>query len=97
MGEASTKPIFVLVKCDLGQTFSVANAIMDNIEETSEVYSTAGRFDLLVKFNIPVDSSIGHFINDKLHTLKGIRDTETLVVFSAFVGGKNDDATRLVD
>jgi DNA-binding Lrp family transcriptional regulator len=97
MSELGSKPLFVWVKCTLGQTFAVAEAIMDNIEQTSEVYSIAGKFDLLVKFNIPIDWSIGRFINEKLHQVKGITETETLVVFSAFTGGKNDDRARIVD
>ena len=97
MSELGSKPLFVWIKCALGQTFAVAEAIMDNIEQTSEVYSIAGKFDLLVKFNIPVDWSIGRFINEKLHQVKGITKTETLVVFSAFIGGKNDDRARLVE
>jgi DNA-binding Lrp family transcriptional regulator len=93
----SQKPLFVFVKCQLGMTFSVAEAIMDTIDETSEVFSIAGKFDLLVKFYIPLDWSIGHFINDKVHQIKGISDTETVIVFAAFVGSINDDAARLAE
>ena len=39
-------PFFVQIKCHLGKSYQVANAIAD-AEIASEVYSTAGDFDLL--------------------------------------------------
>jgi len=41
-------PFFVQIKCALGRSYEVANAIAD-AEFASEIYSTAGDFDLLVK------------------------------------------------
>lgn len=90
----STKPFFVRIKCELGMTYTVAEAIMDNVEGTYAVYSTAGKYDLLAQFQIPADQSMGRFVSERLHKIVGIRDTYTLIVFSAF-GHKHDDATRL--
>src|SRR5204863_7710343 len=42
-------PFFVQIKCQLGKAYEVANRIAD-AEIASEVYSTAGDYDLLVKF-----------------------------------------------
>ena len=97
MSNSSTKPFFVRVKCQLGMTYTVALAIMDTIEETSAVYSTAGKYDLLVKFDIPIERSIGQFVNDTLHKIAGVADTDTMIVFSAFGKNKNDDAVRLAE
>ena len=44
-------PFFVQIKCHLGKSYQVANAIAD-AEIASEVYSTAGDFDLLCKFYV---------------------------------------------
>ena len=44
-------PFFVQIKCELGKSYSVANAIAD-AEIASEVYSTAGDYDLLCKFYV---------------------------------------------
>ena len=44
-------PFFVLIKCKLGCTYDVANGIAD-AEIASEIYSTSGDFDLLVKFYV---------------------------------------------
>ncbi len=78
------KPLFVRIKCELGATFEVAKAIMDGIEETSEVYSTSGEYDLLIKFYLPAELSPGRFVADTLHKVPGIRDTYTIIAFRIF-------------
>lgn len=76
-------PFFVQIKCQLGQVYPVANAIAD-AEIASEIYSTAGDFDLLVKFYVDADTDIGHFINERVQTIPGIQDTRTIICFKAF-------------
>ena len=44
-------PFFVQIKCKLGQSYTVANALAE-AEIASEIYSTAGHYDLLVKFYV---------------------------------------------
>ena len=44
-------PFFVQIKCQLGKSYEVANKLAD-AEIASEIYSTAGDFDLLVKFYV---------------------------------------------
>ncbi len=53
-------------------------------EIASEIYSTAGHYDLLVKFYVDNDTDIGHFINEKVQVLPGIQDTLTIITFKAF-------------
>ncbi|MFG1463188.1 Lrp/AsnC ligand binding domain-containing protein [Xanthobacter sp. DSM 24535] len=74
---------FVQMKCQLGKSYEVANALAD-AEIASEIYSTAGDFDLLVKFYVPAETDIGHFVNEKVQNLKGIQDTRTIITFKAF-------------
>jgi DNA-binding Lrp family transcriptional regulator len=76
-------PFFVLVKCELGQAYAVATAVAD-AEIASEIYSTAGDYDLLVKFYIAEGEDIGRFVNERLHPIAGIRDTKTIITFKAF-------------
>jgi DNA-binding Lrp family transcriptional regulator len=76
-------PFFVQIKCHLGKSYSVANALAD-AEIASEIYSTAGDFDLLVKFYVEQGTDIGHFVNEKVQTLPGIQDTRTIITFKAF-------------
>ena len=76
-------PFFVQIKTELGKAYAVANAIAE-AEIASEIYSTAGDYDLLVKFYVERDTDIGHFINEKVHVIPGIRDTYTIITFKAF-------------
>jgi len=81
--EARMIPFFVQIKCHLGKSYDVANRIAD-AEIASEIYSTAGDFDLLVKFYVDAGTDIGHFINEKVQTIPGIQDTRTILTFKAF-------------
>jgi len=86
-GGARMVPFFVQIKCHLGKSYDVANRIAD-AEIASEIYSTAGDFDLLVKFYVDDATDIGHFINEKVQTIPGIQDTRTILTFKAFGGAK---------
>ena len=74
---------FVEIKCQLGKTYEVASALAD-AEIASEIYSTAGDYDLLVKFYVDDSTDIGHFVNEKVQTIAGIQDTRTIITFKAF-------------
>jgi DNA-binding Lrp family transcriptional regulator len=76
-------PFFVQIKCKLGQSYIVANALAE-AEIASEIYSTAGDYDLLVKFYVDKDTDIGHFVNEKVQVIPGIQDTHTIITFKAF-------------
>jgi DNA-binding Lrp family transcriptional regulator len=78
-------PFFVQIKCHLGKSYDVANKLAD-AEIASEVYSTAGEFDLLAKFYVDESTDIGHFVNEKVQTIHGIQDTRTIITFKAFGG-----------
>lgn len=77
------RAFFVQIKCELGKSYQVANAIAD-AEIASEIFSTAGEYDLLVKFYLKESEDIGHFIAQKVQVIPGIRDTFTIVTFKAF-------------
>lgn len=76
-------PFFVQIKCQLGKSYLVANKLAE-AEIASEIYSTAGDYDLLVKFYVDEDTDIGHFVNEKVQVLPGIQDTRTIITFKAF-------------
>jgi DNA-binding Lrp family transcriptional regulator len=76
-------PFFVQIKCQLGKSYEVANKLAD-AEIASEIYSTAGEFDLLAKFYVEAGTDIGHFVNEKVQTIPGIQDTRTMITFKAF-------------
>lgn len=75
--------IFVMVKCELGKAYDVAdNAVA--VEQVSEVYSTSGQYDLLMKAYLDEKTDIGHFVTSRIQTLPGVKDTFTLITFKAF-------------
>lgn len=80
------RPLFVMIKCDLGQAYKVAEAMVDEIAETSEVHSISGQYDLLVKFYLDEDIDIGHFVCDRVQKVGGIKDTFTMQAFKVFTG-----------
>ena len=77
------KAFFVQIKCELGKSYQVATAIAD-AEIASEIYSTAGAYDLLVKFYLEENQDVGHFVSERVQTVPGIKDTTTIITFRAF-------------
>jgi DNA-binding Lrp family transcriptional regulator len=77
------KTIFVMVKCELGKAYEVADEAV-GIEQVSEVYSTSGQYDLLMKCYLDEKTDIGHFVTSKIQTLRDVKDTFTLITFKAF-------------
>lgn len=77
------KCVFVQIRCAPGKTYEVADRIYDR-EIVSELYSTSGDFDLLMKVYIPEDQDIGKFINDNILNIPGIKRSLTTLTFRAF-------------
>ncbi|MGB0505707.1 MAG: Lrp/AsnC ligand binding domain-containing protein [Pikeienuella sp.] len=75
--------VFVQIRCHPGKTYSVAEAIYDR-EIVSEMFSTSGDFDLLMKIYIPEGADVGKFINDNLLGIEGIARSLTTLTFKAF-------------
>jgi len=75
--------VFVQIQCKPGSTYRVADAIALR-EVHSELYSTSGEYDLLVKLYIPEDEDIGRFIDSNIADVDGIERTLTTLTFNAF-------------
>ena len=78
------RTIFVKIKCELGRAYDVADAVVEEVEQASEVHSTSGDYDLLVKCYLDDDEDVGRFVTEQLQTLPGVKDTFTLIAFKAF-------------
>jgi len=78
-----TTCVFVQLRCNPGKTYEVADAIYER-EITSELYSTSGDFDLLIKIYIPESDDVGMFINDNILDIPGISRSLTTLTFKAF-------------
>lgn len=76
--------IFVMVKCELGRAYEVADEAVQTIEPISEVYSISGQYDLIMKFHLDDEVDIGRFVTSQVQTLPGVKDTFTLITFKAF-------------
>jgi DNA-binding Lrp family transcriptional regulator len=82
------RAIYVMVKCEMGQSYRVAQLAADSIVELSELHSTSGQYDLLGKFYLEPEQDTGLFVTEKLQTIPGVKDTYTLITFNAFVGSR---------
>jgi DNA-binding Lrp family transcriptional regulator len=78
------KTIFVMIKCELGKAYMVADEAIENVEQISEIHSISGQYDLLMKCYLADDKDIGHFVTESLQTLPGVKETFTLIAFKAF-------------
>ncbi|WP_166416677.1 Lrp/AsnC ligand binding domain-containing protein [Cochlodiniinecator piscidefendens] len=75
--------VFVQLRCRPGQTYKVAEDIIMR-EVHSELYSTSGDFDLMLKLYVPEGEDVGKFINDRLLDIEGIERSLTTLTFKAF-------------
>ncbi len=76
-------PVFIQIRCKPGTTYQVAEEIALR-ELHSELYSTSGEYDLLLKLYIPTDEDVGKFINERLLDIPGIERSLTTLTFKAF-------------
>ena len=75
--------IFIQIRCIPGRTYDVANEIVLR-EIHSELYSTSGDYDLILKLYLRRDEDIGKYINDNLLDIDGIERSLTTLTFKAF-------------
>jgi len=75
--------VFIQLRCTPGRTYEVADAIYDR-EFASELYSTSGEYDLMLKVYIPEGEDIGRFVNQHLVDIPNIDRSLTTLTFKAF-------------
>ncbi len=75
--------VFIQLRCRPGTTYQVAEDIALR-EIHSELYSTSGEYDLLMKLYIPKDKDVGVYINDNLLDIDGIERSLTTMTFKVF-------------
>ncbi len=62
---------------------NVSQSLVD-MKEVTEVYSVAGRYDLVAIVRVNNNAEIADTITGKFSTLEGITATETLIAFNTF-------------
>ena len=75
--------VFVQLRCKPGTTYKVAEALLLK-ELHSELYSTSGEWDLLLKVYVPKGEDVGKFVNERLLDVVGIERSMTTLTFKAF-------------
>jgi DNA-binding Lrp family transcriptional regulator len=75
--------VFVQLQCRPGQTYAVADQLYER-EVASELYSTSGDYDLLMKIYVEDDVDIGKFINENVANVPDIVRSLTTLTFKAF-------------
>lgn len=78
-----TTCVFIQIRCKPGTTYRVAEDIALR-EIHSEMYSTSGEYDLLLKVYIPKGEDVGKFINDHLLDIPNIERSLTTITFKVF-------------
>lgn len=77
------RAVFVQLQCQPGRTYEVADRLYER-EIASELYSTSGDYDLLLKIYIEEHEDVGKFINDNIADVPGIVRSLTTLTFRAF-------------
>jgi DNA-binding Lrp family transcriptional regulator len=73
----------VLLKIDRGRINEVAEELAE-MRGVSEVYSVAGRYDLVAIIRVPDNDSLADLVTSQMLLVEGISDSETLIAFRVF-------------
>ncbi len=75
--------VFIQIRCKPGTTYKVAEDIALR-EIHSELYSTSGDYDLLMKLYIPDEEDVGKYINEHLLQIPNIERSLTTMTYKVF-------------
>ena len=73
----------VLLTVERDRINSVADAIAD-IEGVSEVYSVAGRYDLVAVVRVKANEDLAKVVTEHIRKVGGITSSETLIAFRVY-------------
>ena len=73
----------ILIECEKGQINQAAQALAD-IPGITEVYSVAGRVDLVAVIRVSDNDQLAEIVTNRLLTVDGIVRSETLISFRVF-------------
>ncbi|MDZ4804472.1 MAG: Lrp/AsnC ligand binding domain-containing protein [Candidatus Eisenbacteria bacterium] len=73
----------ILLNCERGKVNAVAQNLAE-IPGITEVYSVAGRWDLVAMIRVRQDEELADLVTTRMLQVEGIRETETLIAFQAF-------------
>ena len=73
----------MLIKTERTRTIAVGEALAE-MEEISEVYTVAGRYDIVAMVRVPRNEDLADLVTGRVAELDGIRATETLMAFRTY-------------
>lgn len=73
----------VLIKAETNRIPDLAEKIAE-MQGVSEVFSVAGRFDLVAIVRVTKNEDLADVISDKMRLQEGIVETETMIAFRAY-------------
>ncbi|MGB5256194.1 MAG: Lrp/AsnC ligand binding domain-containing protein [Woeseiaceae bacterium] len=73
----------VLIKAETNRIPDLAEKIAE-MQGVSEVFSVAGRFDLVAIVRVTKNEDLADVISDKMRLQDGIVETETMIAFRAY-------------
>ena len=73
----------VLIKAETSRIPDLANQMAD-MAGVFEVFSVAGRYDLVAVVRVARNEDLADVITDKMRHLDGIVETETMIAFRAY-------------
>jgi DNA-binding Lrp family transcriptional regulator len=81
--ESNMVTAIVLIKAETNRIPDLADQIA-NMKGVSEVFSVAGRYDLVALVRVTKNEELADVISDKMRHLEGIVETETMIAFRAY-------------
>lgn len=73
----------ILINVSHGAINQVAEQLAE-LEGISEVYSVAGRYDLVALIRVKTNEQMADLVTNKMLKIEGIEKTETLIAFRAY-------------
>jgi DNA-binding Lrp family transcriptional regulator len=73
----------VLINAESPKINQVAEQLT-KIDGISEVFSVAGRYDLVAIIRVPTNEALAELVTEKMLTVAGIVNSETLIAFKVF-------------
>lgn len=74
---------FILINVERPRLKNIADDLLA-IDGIAEVYSVAGPFDMIAIVRVKEHEQLSDLVTEKIGSLAGIKDTETLIAFRAF-------------
>ena len=73
----------ILLNVERAHIKTVAESLA-GMPEITEVFSVAGKFDLVATVRVPANEALADLVTDRMSELPGITHSETLIAFRAY-------------